>query len=95
MTNLRSAQNRRARLLGAIAVLGLLPLTTVHAGPRLGPGAPPSARNTAGPLDPDQTGSIPPTTSPSFRSSVLGNAEAPEREPAAQRLGNTSGGGLR
>lgn len=95
MNNLRSSQNRRARLLGAIAVLGLLPLTGAHAGPRTWPGALPPARYTAGPLDPVQTGSIVPAPSQTFRSSVLGNAEAPEREPIAQRLGNTSGGGLR
>jgi len=43
----------------------------------------------------DRTGSIPADPLPALRSSVLGNAEAPEREPIAQRLGNTSGGGLR
>lgn len=95
MNILRSSQNRRVLLLGAVAILGILPLAEAHAGHRVWPGSIPPARYTAGLVDPDRTGSITPVPSPTLRSSVLGNAEAPEREPIAQRLGNTSGGGFR
>lgn len=53
-----------------------------------------------GPYSTDSTGSIvtapePVGTGRSMRSSTLGNAEFPERDPIAQNFGNTAGGGLR
>lgn len=95
MSIIRPTRHGRTALVGTLALLGSLPVMAAQASLRDTRVALPPTAYAAGVADPDRTGSIPADPLPALRSSVLGNAEAPEREPIAQRLGNTSGGGLR
>lgn len=84
------------------AVLLLLPIAAAPAfaahrhAPRI---AVPTSYDSLSSFEPTRTGSIRSTgdfgfPGRSMRSSTLGNAEFPERDPIAQNLGSTSGGGL-
>lgn len=84
----------------AVLVFLLAGASAAAAGPRHAPRrAVPTTYDAVGALDRDRTGSINAVRNPvapphALRSSTLGNAEFPERDPIAQNLGNTAGGGL-
>lgn len=103
MTIHRVAKPSRLSFQITAAVLVLLPLAITpalanHRHPPRVVGVP-TTYDTLGVVDRDQTGSIFSGHNLGFpahsmRSSTLGNADFPERDPSAQNFGMTSGGGL-
>ncbi len=98
MTTHRLAQTARAAALLVILPVAISPAFAAHRhAPRVV--GVPTTYDTLGSVDPDRTGSIRSIggfgfPGRSMRSSTLGNAEFPERDPIAQNLGTTSGGGF-
>ncbi|AWN42912.1 hypothetical protein [Methylobacterium durans] len=92
----------RSRPLRITAFLLILPIAAAPAvaAPRSSPRPGLlTSYDAAGPVGPRWTGSLratgtPAPVSPARRSSTSGNAEFPERDPIAQNLGGTAGGGL-
>ncbi|NEU14204.1 hypothetical protein G3T14_19015 [Methylobacterium sp. BTF04] len=101
MLNHRAEARRAGRMwttAAAITLVLVAPTPGSAATHRVRAGIP-SGSVSAGSYDPDSTGSLRGfgglvDVSHQARSSTLGNADFPERDPNAQNLGNTAGGGL-
>ena len=92
-------RSRRSCIKAAMFILSVAATPAVAAPRSLPRAGVTTTYDAAGPYAPGRTGSLRGTrdladTPRSLRSSTLGNAEFPERDPIAQNLGGTAGGGL-